>query len=95
MVAIDPKTGEIVSPTAEQRQAMQLGVTQNRSPAALSSMPDQVSIPGGGTLVMLKGRGTMYVMAHVDASGKVVTDCGADPNAPTSASAPAPRGVEK
>jgi hypothetical protein len=80
-IAIDPRTGRIVVPSAEQRR--ELSEAMVTAPARRLEV---LAIEGGGTLVRLDDRFMMSAMARRDTSGRWSVDC--TPDGPRVASRP-------
>lgn len=78
-VAIDPETGELGMPSAEQARRMDLhvGSSLDRSDAGLRA----ILRPDGSRMVRLEGRFMEYSIAEIDAAGKVRLRCVQDPGA--------------
>ena len=96
-ITIDPQTGQLVKPTADQMRALGLaaqtapGGEIRRAPLEVRQMPD------GGALLMMDDRFASYATARIGADGQIYYDCEGDPalGAPTLATpatraAPAP-----
>jgi hypothetical protein len=93
VVAIDPETGALRMPTAEEMQALYAtpGDDLNQSSAGLQQVP----LAGRGYKVDLQGRFLDYSVVRVGADGKLVYGCGTSqagamaetfaPNRPTGA----------
>jgi len=85
IAAIDPATGRIGPPSAAQRAAAERArVASALGPAfALDRSGDDLEIvrlPDGAEMVRLNGRFMEHVVARVDASGRIVTDCAQGPD---------------
>lgn len=76
---VDPATGKLVSPSAEQAAALE--AAEPARPAATSRMRSQASAPTeiypaqGGVGITLNDSYMSYSVARKDAGGKVATDC--------------------
>lgn len=78
-VAIDPETGLLIKPTAEQRQS--IGVSASPELDRSSDGLVIVTLPDGTQLCDLKGRFQEYLVARKDAAGGLRTDCVQSPSA--------------
>jgi hypothetical protein len=77
IVAIDPETGAIRQPTAEERRALVEEFVRRfgRVPGARSVQPQQQPLAGGGTMAALDPGLHDFAVARIDADGNLVTDC--------------------
>ena len=82
VVAIDPETGELTAPSAEQAAELQAQIVQPEEGVATTTQ-----MPDGSTRLNLNGTSIDYATIHIDASGKRVFGCTQNPNA---ANLPAP-----
>lgn len=78
LIAIDPETGQVTAPTAEQRRALHAGSGTAEAPEQPDGFLPVVRITRGGELAHLEGRFQVFSVARRDASGRIVTDCAAD-----------------
>lgn len=72
-VAIDPATGELGLPSPE--QARLLGAAEEAALSRSSVGLHQVYLPDGTVMIDLQGRFMDYLVARVDASGKLRVGC--------------------
>jgi hypothetical protein len=77
IVAIDPETGAIRQPTAEERRALVEEFVRRfgRVPGAPTVQPQQQPLAGGGTMAALDPGLHDFAVARIDADGNLVTDC--------------------
>lgn len=85
IAAIDPATGRIGRPSAAQRAAVERARTRSALGSALALDRSDVGLevvrlPDGAEMVRLEGRFMEHVIARVDASGRIVTDCAQGPD---------------
>ena len=75
MIAVDPETGALRMPTAEEMQTLQ---QMNQDGALNTSTVGLVSepLPGGGIKMDLQGRFQDYSVVRVGADGKFIFGCG-------------------
>ena len=81
VIAIDPETGQLGAPNAEQARQLQSLNLPVEGQATVTTMPD------GSLRLNLNGTSVEYATIHVDANGKKVFGCTSNPNA---AEMPAP-----
>jgi hypothetical protein len=81
VVAIDPETGRLVQPTAEQVPGLAPQSAFERSAAPLYAAPELVTLPDGAKLVRLNGRYMKHATVTIDAQGGKHYGCSSDPAA--------------
>lgn len=77
VVAIDPETGRLVLPTAE--QMLQLTPSEQTGLLRTSAGLSEVVLPNGAVMMDLQGRFMEYSVARLDPSGRLRLGCVNDP----------------
>jgi hypothetical protein len=72
VIAIDPETGELGMPNAQQMQEIESRIAPIEGEATMTVMPD------GALRLNLNGTAVEYATVHVDATGKKVFGCTSD-----------------
>ena len=79
IIAIDPETGLLTTPTPEQRRLLTAGIESTDLLATPGAPMLLERLPGGGEILTLNGNFQSYSIARIGPDGKIVTDCASDP----------------